>query len=654
MAELFNQQRKLGIRLVADGTKMHNGLPVIGVREAAGGVLFVDNKRVLGVDIVADGPTIFNEQPVRGAVLIADARTMYNGCEVLAVFGAGSVAPTLNLSATSIDEGATGRLVGLMSVVNGSGSYTFTKTADPDGKFAVSGSNLNTAAALDYETKTSHSVTIQASNGVDTPISRTFTVQVTNAIEGTLAPTTATFDVSSPAGTVIATVTGFDVGASETIASITPNDGRLAIAGNQIVVGLSASTAGTINAVVTTTAGRTLGMAITVTAAPAYAWSNVGTLFNGGSVDGLMVDFTDTSTLFQDANGATPVTANGHPIALALDQHKWGGKTLAAYRAAQPELVVNGAFDSDLSGWSKTGTPGSIAWNAGTLELTATDGNTPYATTTLTGLTVGRWYEVTGEVVSSTAGTLRGYFVGPTPGASTIMNSGDVTTAGFNTPVRRFFKATGATAYLTLYGVAGAGNKTRFDNISVKEIDGHHLTQATAGNRPTWASATGDAAFNGTSQYLTTGDFFFTAGDNFLSAWGGPFGDATANRDVFGCASGGISAVIAQRLTTGLAFMQMGSSGAISGTSNIVGSVATVLADKNTAAAQLFVNGVQEASAPTPGNLQTAFTPFVGAVNNGGSPAAYINGRIKRVVAGQIRLQDVMTAADFHNNLIAT
>ena len=83
MAEIYNEQRVLGIRLVAEGTKMHNGLPVIGVVAAAGGVMFVSNLRVLGVDVLGADAAMNNEQPVRGAVLIADARTLYNDQRVI-------------------------------------------------------------------------------------------------------------------------------------------------------------------------------------------------------------------------------------------------------------------------------------------------------------------------------------------------------------------------------------------------------------------------------------------------------------------------------------------------------------------------------------------------------------------------------------------
>lgn len=96
----------------------------------------------------------------------------------------GASGPRIAITASSILESAvSGSTVGVLSVVGGEGTYTFTKTADPDAKFAVSGSNLNTAAALDFETAQAHSVTVQADNGVDAPITRTFTISVLNVFE---------------------------------------------------------------------------------------------------------------------------------------------------------------------------------------------------------------------------------------------------------------------------------------------------------------------------------------------------------------------------------------------------------------------------------------------------------------------------------------
>lgn len=96
----------------------------------------------------------------------------------------------IQLSANSIaEDAATGTAVGTLSVINGSGSYTFTITADPDNKFAIDGTALEIDQTLNYETATSHSVTVQADNGVDDPITRTFTIFVTDVDEDVTPPT---------------------------------------------------------------------------------------------------------------------------------------------------------------------------------------------------------------------------------------------------------------------------------------------------------------------------------------------------------------------------------------------------------------------------------------------------------------------------------
>jgi ribosomal protein S11 len=95
--------------------------------------------------------------------------------------GGGAAEAIITLSPATIVEGASGRKVGDLSVANGSGSYTFSITADPDNKFTIAnGDELTLDNAIDYETATSHLVTIEADNGVDTPISRQFTITVTD------------------------------------------------------------------------------------------------------------------------------------------------------------------------------------------------------------------------------------------------------------------------------------------------------------------------------------------------------------------------------------------------------------------------------------------------------------------------------------------
>lgn len=646
MATMFNDQRRLGIRLVADGTKMHNGLPVIGVREAGGGVLFVNNKRVLGVDIVAPGRAIHNEQPVRGAVLIADSRTVYNNFEVLAVFGAGSLDPELELSATAIDEGATtGRVVGALSVSNGSGPYTYSITADPDSKFAISGSNLVTSAALDYETKTSHNVTVEADNGVDDPVSQAFVIQVNNVIEGTLAPTTAAFETSASSGSVIATVTGLDAGANEVIASVTPNDGRLAFNDTQVLKGLSASSAGVINAVITTSAGRTLNMAITVTEAPEYSFKNFAALFDGGAVDGLMIDLTDKTTLFQDANGAAAVVNNGDPIGLALDHHKWGGKTLAEYRAAQPELLTNGTFDTDVSGWNLSAS-GALTWVSGKARLTTTGSSAFFHQSFST--VIGRWYELSADLSFISGATSITLYAGTSAGNGANLQS---FVSGIAVH-RRWFKATATTTFITVYH-ATSSTYTEWDNISIKEIDGHHATQATAANKPLWQSATNDVLFDG-NDYLMT-DYYANSSGNFLAAYHGVLATGST-RTLLGAYDNSPNGYAALFYTSaGLPRAIIGSGVNATGAASIL-TGGTLLGDQNSAATELFVNGVIAASVASPGDAPDAADAvpmFIGAQDGNGSPSLYASGTIKRIVAGQVRVQDTMTAADFHQNLIA-
>jgi hypothetical protein len=86
----------------------------------------------------------------------------------------------IGLSSTSIGEAAAiGATVGVLSVSGGTGTYTFTLTSNPGGLFAISGSNLNVAAALTPGVKP---ITVQAAGGVPTPLSQAFAITVTATV----------------------------------------------------------------------------------------------------------------------------------------------------------------------------------------------------------------------------------------------------------------------------------------------------------------------------------------------------------------------------------------------------------------------------------------------------------------------------------------
>lgn len=379
------------------------------------------------------------------------------------------------------------------------------------------------------------------------------------------------------------------------------------------------------------------------------SFKNLGALFNGGATDGIMIDLTDLTTLFQDQNGAVPVVSNGDSVGFALDQHKWGGKTLAEHRTAQPELVTNGDFVSDVSGWSVSGT-GSISWDAGKLRLTTTSGS-PYFYQSFSTV-VGRWYEAT-IVFDSRVGTgNQALYIGTAAGSGANLSGANT----FTTPgtYRRWFRASATTTFISVQS-ASTTTSSDWESVSIKEIDGHHATQ-TSTARPLWASATGDVAFDGSFDYLVT-DFYFQDQGNFMASY--------FRRG----AVGGGRTICGMRDTTAgeYSYLTIDSSGvpiALIGDSYQLNSGGaalpsagpyTMLADQYSVQADLFIDGVSVDSHLSPGNLPDAARArgfFIGTVNSNGTPLTYNNGGIKRIVAGQLRLQDVMSAAEFHQNLI--
>lgn len=384
------------------------------------------------------------------------------------------------------------------------------------------------------------------------------------------------------------------------------------------------------------------------------AFKNLAALFAGGA-DGIMIDLTDKSTLFQDSNGAAAVVNNGDFIGLALDQHKWGGKTLAEYRAAQPELMLNGKFDANITGWSlANASNGALSWQSpGKLRTTANNGNTPGAASPGFTCVVGRWYELSLDIVTAHS-SYTGFAVGTTSGGGQTYNTGNL----FNAPgfYRRFFRATATTQYITLYGPGGSGNIAEFDNVSVKEIDGHHAT-ALSTARPTWASATNDVVFDGSNDYLTT-DLYFQDQGNFISAYFRRGGTGAAR-----AICGAYNAVGTQEAgylilsSAGTPIANIGSNQLNAGGPALPGGGPySMLADQHAVQSDLFLDGVSVANQVSPGNMPDVargIPILVGAFNNAGSAASYFNSGVKRVVAGQVRVQNTMTAADFHANLIA-
>lgn len=160
-----------------------------------------------------------------------------------AALGPDSPAASIILSNDAVAESASvGALVGNLSVVNGTGTYTFTLTNDAAGQFAVDVARLEVNGTLNYEAVTSYAITAHADNGAGSVLDRDFTVTVTNVLEVTLAALTldnSDLDEESAAGTLVGAIQNASSGSTITL---TDNaGGRFALSGSNVIAGLVAT-----------------------------------------------------------------------------------------------------------------------------------------------------------------------------------------------------------------------------------------------------------------------------------------------------------------------------------------------------------------------------------------------------------------------------
>jgi hypothetical protein len=170
-------------------------------------------------------------------------------------------------------------------------------------------------------------------------------------------------------------------------------------------------------------------------------------------------------TMYQDSAGTTAVSSPDQPTGLLVD--------LAQGMSAGSELITNGTFDTDTTGWTarQNATLSSVS---GRLRITFNGTSYPEASQGITTV-VGGVYTLSIDVVSSTA-TSCWVQLGTTAGGSQILNLqlavGDNTT--------RKFVATSTTTYIGLYTVSTSGQYMDADNVSIKQVMGYHAIQSGA------------------------------------------------------------------------------------------------------------------------------------------------------------------------------
>jgi hypothetical protein len=160
------------------------------------------------------------------------------------------------------------------------------------------------------------------------------------------------------------------------------------------------------------------------------------------------------------------------------------------------ELVVNGDFSS-ATGWSTI----NVTIASGVATIT---GNPSLfrSMTTVAGVT----YCVSITVAGLTGGSLWLRFTG-----GTAISSGT-----FGNGTHQFLLRSNGNTTLLIEQVSGTITAGTIDNVSVRELPGHHATQATSGARPALHQEAGGQyylAFDGTDDILSTGNIDFTATD---------------------------------------------------------------------------------------------------------------------------------------------
>jgi hypothetical protein len=131
-----------------------------------------------------------------------------------------------------------------------------------------------------------------------------------------------------------------------------------------------------------------------------------------------------------------------------------------------PELVTNGTFDTDISGW--TTVLGSASWSAGQISVARGGGGLGRVSAPIT-CEIGKVYRFTGYQDKGTTGSVAVTLAissTSTVGAITIFSS--VTAGTFDL----VFVATQTTHWVLLQNGSGSdGDAALFDNISVREIN---------------------------------------------------------------------------------------------------------------------------------------------------------------------------------------
>jgi len=211
-------------------------------------------------------------------------------------------------------------------------------------------------------------------------------------------------------------------------------------------------------------------------------------------------------------------------LATLSDTYDYTLDPLTLNNVTGSELVTNGDFTTDTSGWTdaSTGT-GSISWNSSEyLQLNSTDSDNRGIAKQSFATEVGKVYTFTFEQVAGTEIALR---LGTTDTGSQYYNHPDDAVGVYAAT----FTATNTTLYITIYGPQSSAN-TQVDNISVRlaeedrSVNGNGLQVFGTVDKDPVATGADLVAYSGfsSSNYLVqpyNSDLDFGTGDFCVMGW---------------------------------------------------------------------------------------------------------------------------------------
>jgi len=184
------------------------------------------------------------------------------------------------------------------------------------------------------------------------------------------------------------------------------------------------------------------------------------------------------------------------------------GKTITGYGSLDRtdlgvELVTNGTFDTDTTGWT-AGNNATLAIDTARLKITSDSGGNGYAYQGIA-TKIGSQYRVSFDYTTGT-GALALIWIGTSAGLGDVLQRGDFSTSGnYTVP----FTATSTTSYIRIGANVPTGGLTYFfDNVSVTKLD--------PGTKPPFTpsiGSDGSVTFDGVTKINTPNYFYLPTGN---------------------------------------------------------------------------------------------------------------------------------------------